>query len=143
MHQSLVNGSAQPVEQKKQLDELTRISFRQAQFILALERQNAMLRALAGPGGSKIGSVIAPQTKVSMAAATTTPTPSSVKKNKKRKWNEEGERQELLPYVDGLGNRCASSEQEKQRNEREQKMLKLQEQRESIFKDIQDDGWEE
>jgi hypothetical protein len=135
LHQSVVNGSALSAKQKKQIDELTRISYRQAQFILGLERQNAMLRALAVPGGSKSLRVTAPQTKVSMPAVTTTPTASLVKKNRKRKRDEKGKVLEPAPYLDGLGNRVARSEQEQQRKEREKKMLDLQKQRDSLFDD--------
>jgi hypothetical protein len=47
MHQSVANGTANPSCMKRQLDELTRISHRQAKFILDLEAENANLRALA------------------------------------------------------------------------------------------------
>jgi hypothetical protein len=111
MHQSLVSGSAQSTEHKKQLDELTRISYQQAHFILELERQNAMLRALAAPGRSKIPGVTVPTNRVSVAALTT-PTASLAKKNKKRKKDEKWERQDLVPCLDGLGNRLVGSAQE-------------------------------
>lgn len=77
----------------------------------------------------------APQTKVSMPAVTTTPMASLVKKNRKRKRDEKGKVLEPAPYMDGLGNRVAGSEQEQERKEREKKMLNLQKQRDSLFDD--------
>jgi hypothetical protein len=46
MHQSAANSTADPSHTKRQLDELTRISHRQAKLILNLEAGNANLRAL-------------------------------------------------------------------------------------------------
>jgi hypothetical protein len=139
MHQSLVSGSAQCAEHKKQLDELTSIGYRQAHFILELERQNAVLRALAVPGRSKIPSVTVSANRVSRTALTTTPTASLGKKSKKRKRDEKGGRQDEVPCVDGLGNRLVGRAQEKQRGEREKKVLKLRKQRDNSLEDNDED----
>jgi hypothetical protein len=111
MCQSLVNGTAQSGRQKKQLEELTRISSWQAKFIVHLEKENAMLRGLTAKG-------------------------EPTKKNKKRKRGEkERERAEQVAYMDGLGSKIEGTEQEEQRKEREVKMKKVRKQRESLMEE--------
>jgi hypothetical protein len=132
MHQSVVNGTAQSARQKKQLEELTRISYRQANFILQLEKENAMLRGLVGNGELKVLDVIQRPGDISTA----TPTSTSTKTNKKRSWREkEKNKQEQVAYMDGLGQKIEGGEQEKQRKEREKKMRKVRKQRESLMEE--------
>jgi hypothetical protein len=78
MHQSVANGTANPSGLKRQLDELTRISHRQAKLILDLEAENANLRALAVRWGLGVpGASLGPR-------ATTTATAKVTKREKKR-----------------------------------------------------------
>lgn len=99
MHQSIVNGTVQSAQQKKQLEELIRISCRQAKLILQLEEENAKLRGL----GEK-GRVRAPNaTQTPSKPLTTSATPTSTGQGRKRKRNEEREKQLAPAYLDGLG----------------------------------------
>jgi hypothetical protein len=133
MHQSIVNGTARSARQKMQLEELTRISHRQAKFILDLEAENAKLRRLAVKRGLEVPN--AAQRSVESSTAAT-----STKKDKKRKRDKQKkEKQESVAYVDGLGNKVEGGEQEKQREEREKKMLKVRKQRESLLEDDDED----
>jgi hypothetical protein len=140
MHQALVNGTAQSARQKKQLEELTRISYRQAKFIVELERQNALLRGLAGKGGLQGSDSGHRPTDVSTATATATSKNKTNKRKRKEEKNEkEKETQEPAAYVDGLGNKIEGQEQKAQRRERERKMRKVLKQRESLLQESDGD----
>ena len=78
---------------KRQLDELTRISHRQAKFILDLEAENANLRALAIQRGLGVpGAILSPRAS------------DRDRDSESDEAREEEKRKEPVAYVDGLGN---------------------------------------
>jgi len=133
MHQSVANGTANPSGLKHQLDELTRISHRQAKFILDLEAENAKLRALTVNWG--LGVPGASQSPSPRAAATAT---AEVTKREKKSRGKE-KRKEPVAYVGGLSNEREANEQARQREERERKMQTVLPQQESLMQDADKD----
>ena len=138
MHQSVVSSTVDTSGAKVQLEELTRISYRQAKFIVQLEEENRKLRKLVVE--ARLGTPDATLRPTAPITANTTPTPAPTKQHKKRKRNEtKKEKQEPLAYGDGLGNKVEADEQEKQREEREKKLLKLLKRQESLMEESDDD----
>jgi hypothetical protein len=123
VHQSVANVTASPSGLKRQLDELTRISHRQAKFILDLEAENAKLRALAVNWGLGVpGASQSPSPTASprvAATATAGVTKRGKKRGKKRRGKEK--RKEPIAYVAGLGNEREAYGQGRRREEQERK----------------------
>jgi hypothetical protein len=133
MHQSVASCTANSSGLKHQLDELTRISHRQAKFILDLEAENAKLRALAVNWGLGVpGASQSPSPRVA-----TTATAEVTKREKKRGGKEK--RKEPVAYADGLGNERETNEQGRQREERERKMQAVLRQQERLMQDADTD----
>ena len=146
MHQSVIKTSFDPSSTasasdtiQNQLDNLTKISWRQAKYILELEGENVALRTAALDAGLEVPD------KTPRPTAAATPTPTKVDKKRKRKEKEGKQKekkkpeQDPSPYMDGPGNKVKGDELEKQRKEREKKMLLVRKQRESMMRESDGD----